>query len=106
MSLRTRLTLAAGGAVFVALAIASAVVYVSVRSKLHDQIDVSLIQTAENVATKWAAATLGMTWNSPPGPPPRKDVPGRPGSASFARSPAGSFGGPSGCSFPEVRRTG
>ena len=56
MSLRTRLTLAAGGAVFVALAIASAVVYVSVRSKLHDQIDVSLIQTAEDVATKWVAA--------------------------------------------------
>ena len=40
MSLRTRLTLAGGGAVFVALAIASLVIYVEVRSKLHDQIDV------------------------------------------------------------------
>ncbi|HET6172228.1 MAG TPA: ATP-binding protein [Gaiellales bacterium] len=53
MSLRTRLTLAGGGAVFVALAIASSVIYVEVRSKLHDQIDFSLIQSAENVAVKW-----------------------------------------------------
>jgi two-component system sensor histidine kinase MprB len=56
VSLRTRLTLAGGGAVFVALAIASIVMYVEVRSKLHDQIDVSLIQSAQNVATKWVAA--------------------------------------------------
>src|SRR5262249_10251429 len=56
VSLRTRLTLAGGGAVFVALAIASLVIYAEVRSKLHDQIDVSLIQSAEGVATKWAAA--------------------------------------------------
>jgi two-component system sensor histidine kinase MprB len=56
VSLRTRLTLAGGGAVFVALAIASLVIYVEVRSKLHDQIDVSLIQSAENVATKWLGA--------------------------------------------------
>ena len=53
MSLRTRLTLAGGGAVFVALAIASLVIYVEVRSKLHDQIDYSLIQSAEGVAAKW-----------------------------------------------------
>ncbi len=53
MSLRTRLTLAGGGAVFVALAIASLVIYVEVRSKLHDQIDFSLIQSAEDVAVKW-----------------------------------------------------
>jgi two-component system sensor histidine kinase MprB len=52
MSLRTRLTLAGGGAVFVALTIASLVIYFEVRSKLHDQIDVSLIQLAQNVATK------------------------------------------------------
>jgi two-component system, OmpR family, sensor histidine kinase MprB len=39
--------------VFVALAIASFVMYVEVRSKLHDQIDFSLIQSAENVAVKW-----------------------------------------------------
>jgi two-component system, OmpR family, sensor histidine kinase MprB len=53
VSLRTRLTLAGGGAVFVALAIASLVIYVDVRSKLHDQIDFSLIQSAEDVAAKW-----------------------------------------------------
>jgi two-component system sensor histidine kinase MprB len=56
VSLRTRLMLAGGGAVFVALAIASLVIYVDVRSKLHDQIDVSLIQSAQNVATKWLDA--------------------------------------------------
>jgi two-component system sensor histidine kinase MprB len=53
VSLRTRLTVAGGGAVFVALAIASLVIYFDVRSKLHDQVDVSLIQSAEGVATKW-----------------------------------------------------
>ena len=53
MSLRTRLTLAGGGAVFVALAIASLVIYFDVRSKLYDQIDVSLVQSAEGVSTKW-----------------------------------------------------
>ncbi len=56
MSLRTRLTLAGGGAVFVALAIASVVIYADVRSKLHEQIDASLIQSAEGAASKWAAA--------------------------------------------------
>jgi len=56
MSLRARLTLAGGGAVFVALAIASLVIYFDVRSKLHDQIDVSLIQSAEGVASKWVVA--------------------------------------------------
>jgi two-component system sensor histidine kinase MprB len=49
------LTLASGGAVFVALAIASLVIYFDVRSKLHDQVDVSLIQSADGVATKWVA---------------------------------------------------
>ena len=57
MSLRRRLTVAGGGAVFVALAIASLVIYFSVRSNLHDQIDVSLFQSAQNVALKWSAAT-------------------------------------------------
>ena len=66
MSLRTRLTLAGGGAVFVALAIASLVIYVDVRSKLHDQIDVSLIRSAEGVATKWAGG------NAPAKPPPAR----------------------------------
>ncbi len=53
MSLRTRLALAGGGAVFVALAIASLVIYFGVRSKLRDQVDVALIQSAQNVSTKW-----------------------------------------------------
>jgi two-component system, OmpR family, sensor histidine kinase MprB len=57
MSLRTRLTLAGSGAVFVALAIASLVIYVEVRSKLRDQIDFSLVQLAENVAVKWHSNT-------------------------------------------------
>jgi two-component system, OmpR family, sensor histidine kinase MprB len=60
VSLRTRLTLAGGGAVFVALAIASLVIYVEVRSKLHDQIDYSLIQSAEGVAAKWHGANLPL----------------------------------------------
>jgi two-component system sensor histidine kinase MprB len=52
MSLRTRVTVAGGGAVFVALTIASLVIYFSVRSNLHDQIDGSLIREAQNVAAK------------------------------------------------------
>jgi two-component system sensor histidine kinase MprB len=53
VSLRTRLTVAGGGAVFVALAIASAVIYASVRSNLQEQVDASLIQLAEDVSSKW-----------------------------------------------------
>jgi two-component system, OmpR family, sensor histidine kinase MprB len=56
VSLRARLTLAGGGAVFAALAIASLVIYAEVRSKLHDQVDVSLIQAAEGVSSKWVVA--------------------------------------------------
>jgi two-component system sensor histidine kinase MprB len=52
------LTLAAGGAVFVALAIASLVIYYDVRSKLRDQIDVSLIQSADDVAVKSGGLAL------------------------------------------------
>jgi two-component system, OmpR family, sensor histidine kinase MprB len=75
VSLRTRLTLVGGGAVFVALAIASLVIYLNVRSKLHDQVDVSLIQTAENVATKWAAANSPRPHKVPPAKlPPGKDA--------------------------------
>jgi two-component system sensor histidine kinase MprB len=66
VSLRTRLTLAGAGAVFVALAIASFVIYVEVRSKLHDQVDVSLIQSAEGVSSKWVLA------KSAPKPPSAK----------------------------------
>ena len=64
MSLRTRLTLAGGGAVFLALAIASSVIYVDVRSKLHEQVDVSLIQSAEGAASKWVAANSPLPLSS------------------------------------------
>jgi two-component system sensor histidine kinase MprB len=50
------LTVAGGGAVFIALAIASAVIYFSVRSNLNEQTDTALIQAAESVATKWVIA--------------------------------------------------
>jgi two-component system sensor histidine kinase MprB len=53
MSLRTRLTVAGGGAVFAALAIASLVIYFAVRSNLQEQVDASLIQLAAGVASKW-----------------------------------------------------
>jgi two-component system sensor histidine kinase MprB len=73
MSLRTRLTVVGGGAVVVALAIASLVIYVEVRSKLRDQIDVSLIQSAENHAAKASgrlklpSAKTGSTGKRPAG---------------------------------------
>ena len=63
MSLRTRLTLAGASAVFVALAIASSVIYIDVRSKLHDQIDVSLFQSAQDIATKWDVANAPLPAN-------------------------------------------
>ena len=76
MSLRGRLTVAGGGAVFVALAIASLVIYFSVRSNLIEQTDTSVIQSAQNVATKWLiangpkpagyATTKGPASESPP----------------------------------------
>jgi two-component system sensor histidine kinase MprB len=53
VSLRARLTVAGAGAVLAALAIASSVIYIGVRSKLRDQVDVSLIQSAQNVGAKW-----------------------------------------------------
>jgi two-component system sensor histidine kinase MprB len=87
VSLRTRLTLVGGGAVFVALAIASLVIYVNVRSKLHDQIDVSLIQTAENVGTKWADSGQPNTIR------PRKLPPGKYEHASNPSFPNGSVFG-------------
>jgi two-component system, OmpR family, sensor histidine kinase MprB len=83
VSLRTRLTLAGGGAVFVALAIASLVIYFDVRSKLHDQIDVSLIQSAEGIATKWVIANA----NGPLKLPSAK-------TGSTGKRPAGTSRGP------------
>jgi two-component system, OmpR family, sensor histidine kinase MprB len=56
VTLRTRLAVVGGGAVFVALAIASLVIYLAVRSNLREQIDASLIQSAQGVVTKWNLA--------------------------------------------------
>ena len=67
MSLRRRLTVAGGGAVFVALAIASLVIYFAVRSNLHDQIDFSLIQLAQDVAAKSGAANAPQPATFRPG---------------------------------------
>jgi two-component system sensor histidine kinase MprB len=74
VSLRTRLTLAGGSAVFVALAIASFVIYHEVRAKLHDQIDVSLIQSAEGVGTKWVGANSIAGPKAPPGRKPARSA--------------------------------
>jgi HAMP domain-containing protein len=77
------LTLAAGGAVFVALAIASLVIYFDVRSKLHDQIDISLIHSAEGIAAKWVTANA----NGPLKLPSAK-------TGSTGKRPAGTSRGP------------
>jgi two-component system sensor histidine kinase MprB len=81
VSLRTRLTVAGGGAVFVALAIASLVIYFAVRSNLQQQINSSLIQLAEGVSSKWnventlqsgkggASGKSGVGGKLPAGPP-------------------------------------
>ena len=50
---------------FVALAIASLVIYFSVRSNLHDQIDVSLFQSAQAVALKSSAANAPQQSGKP-----------------------------------------
>ena len=65
MSLRSRLTVAGAGAVFVALAIASSVIYFAVRSNLQQQVDASLIQLAEGTASKW---NVENTLESPKAP--------------------------------------
>lgn len=96
MSLRRRLTAAGGGAVFVALAIASLVIYFAVRSNLRDQIDVSLFQSAQAVALKSSAAITTQGANPPSkklaaagklkaGKPPAPNVPvlGSDGSGYF-----------------------
>jgi two-component system, OmpR family, sensor histidine kinase MprB len=67
VSLRRRLAVAGGGAVFVALAIASLVIYFDVRSNLNEQIDASLIQSAQTTAAKWLSANV-----PPPGAPTAK----------------------------------
>jgi two-component system, OmpR family, sensor histidine kinase MprB len=91
MSLRTRLTLAGGGAVFVALAIASFVIYADVRSKLHDQVDVSLIQSAEGVATKWGGFRLSSAKERSMGKPVPKLSLKSATALSFGKTASGLF---------------
>jgi two-component system, OmpR family, sensor histidine kinase MprB len=90
VSLRTRLTLAGGGAVFAALAIASSVIYVDVRSNLRNQVDVQLLQSTDGIAFKWAAANSGQTL------PSRKAAAGKKAAATKAvgTKPAGTKGFP------------
>jgi two-component system, OmpR family, sensor histidine kinase MprB len=71
MSLRSRVTLAAAGAVVAALAVGSVVIYYSVRSKLHDQIDISLVRTADNVSAKFVGAARLPPPKLPPGTYPK-----------------------------------
>jgi two-component system sensor histidine kinase MprB len=90
MSLRTRVTLAAGGAVFVALLVASLVIYFSVRSNLRDQIDVSLIDNAQNVGIKTAnAGKPGQ--KLPTGIDSKKRPPRSPDAPLFGTTPSGYF---------------
>jgi two-component system, OmpR family, sensor histidine kinase MprB len=67
VSLRGRLTVAGGGAVFIALAIASSVIYFAVRSNLQQQIDASLIQSAAGVASKWNVENTLQSTKAPLG---------------------------------------
>ena len=84
MSLRGRLTIAGAGAVFVALAIASSVIYFAVRSNLQEQIDASLIQLAEGVASKW---NVENTLQSAKAPFAKSAVPEKFGAHGYPPSP-------------------
>jgi hypothetical protein len=80
---------AGGGAAFVALAVASLVVYLAVRSNPQGQIDAALIQVAEGVASKWNVENTLHPGSAPSGPPagPRTSAPppaGQPISGSDA----------------------
>jgi two-component system sensor histidine kinase MprB len=83
------LTLAAGGAVFVALVAVSLVVYFSVRANLRDQIDVSLIDEAQNVATKISASAKQV--KAPAGKEPHPTKGGLPLQPVLTPSGAGYF---------------
>jgi two-component system sensor histidine kinase MprB len=96
VSLRARLTVAGGAAVFIALAVASSVIYFAVRSNLQEQVDASLIQFAEGVASKW---NVENTLPSPQAPfakgvaPAKFGARGQPGGAGplFASTDGGSY---------------
>ena len=104
MSLRTRLTVAGGGAVFVALAIASLVIYLDVRSKLHDQIDLSLTRSAQLVAAKAIDANAAKPASVPSGKDGASDkLPaGSDKHAANPRSPAGSVLGSGASGYVQV----
>jgi two-component system, OmpR family, sensor histidine kinase MprB len=89
VSLRGRLTVAGGGAVFVALAIASSVIYFAVRSNLQEQIDASLIQLAEGVASKW---NVENTLQSAKVPFAKGAVPEKFGAHGYPPGPGALFG--------------
>ena len=89
MSLRGRLTIAGAGAVFVALAIASSVIYFAVRSNLQEQINASLIQLAEGIASKW---NVENTLQSAKAPFPKSAVPEKFGAHGYPPAPGALFG--------------
>jgi two-component system sensor histidine kinase MprB len=85
------LTLAGGLAVFTALSIASLVIYFEVESKLHDQIDASLVSIADNVAFKFTHANdKAFGPKAKLEPPPNKSLPliGSEGSVAFEIIPS------------------
>ncbi len=84
----------------VALAIASLVIYFDVRTKLRDQVDVSLIQSAESMAAKWALANRpfpvvkpGSQRKRPAGTSAKPGAPGRAKAAAllFGKDASGLF---------------
>jgi two-component system sensor histidine kinase MprB len=89
VSLRGRLTVAGGGAVFVALAIASLVIYFAVRSNLQEQINASLIQLAEGVASKWNVENTLQSANVPAA---KGAVPEKFGAHGYPPGPGALFG--------------
>src|SRR5438874_4756156 len=91
MSLRTRVTLAAAGAVVAALAVASVVIYYSVRSKLHDQIDISLVRTADSVAAKFTGVARLPPAKLPPGTYPKSFNPPKTNTSLLGTDAAGYF---------------
>jgi two-component system sensor histidine kinase MprB len=84
------LTLAGGGAVVVALAIASSVIYFDVRSNLQAQVDVSLIESADGIASKWVAANSAPTFPSTKKASLKK-ASFKKAVRSFGKSPPGGF---------------
>jgi two-component system, OmpR family, sensor histidine kinase MprB len=77
--------------VFVALAIASLVIYADVRSKLHEQIDASLIQSAEGAASKWIAVKSPLPLSSPKAARLKRAARSKTGHVLFGKDASGLF---------------